>query len=95
MVLGIACILLCVCVRACVCVHVCVCERELFLFHRANAYAERLRLGLAVIHGEDKDVDPGEDEDGRNSPPPPPSVPDKRPPILPGSKVLRYRERVG
>lgn len=35
---------------------------------RANSFAERLRLGLAVIHGEPKDVDP--DDDGRNSPPP-------------------------
>ena len=34
---------------------------------RATSFAERLRLGLAVIHGEPK----GEmDEDGRNSPPP-------------------------
>ena len=36
---------------------------------RANSYAERLRLGLAVIHGEAKFADP-EEEDGRNSPPP-------------------------
>lgn len=35
---------------------------------RANAFAERLRLGLAVIHGEEKD--PDRDADGRNSPPP-------------------------
>ena len=34
---------------------------------RANSFAERLRLGLAVIHGEPKD-DTG--EDGRYSPPP-------------------------
>lgn len=36
---------------------------------RANSFAERLRLGLAVIHGEPKDVD-GNKDDGRNSPPP-------------------------
>ena len=35
---------------------------------RANAYAERLRLGLAVIHGEPKEAD--REEDDRNSPPP-------------------------
>ena len=35
---------------------------------RATSYAERLRLGIAVIHGEVKD---DEDElDGRASPPP-------------------------
>lgn len=47
---------------------------------RATAYAERLRLGLAVIHGESKDEDPEEeDDDGRNSPPPPrPSRSDTR-----------------
>ena len=36
---------------------------------RATSYAERLRLGIAVIHGEVKDGE--EDElDGRASPPP-------------------------
>jgi phosphoribosylpyrophosphate synthetase len=36
---------------------------------RATSYAERLRLGIAVIHGEVKEGD--EDElDGRASPPP-------------------------
>ena len=39
-------------------------------FLRANAFAERLRLGLAVIHGEPKDMVDTEDDDGRNSPPP-------------------------
>lgn len=33
--------------------------------NRANSFAERLRLQLAVIHG-----DPKVAEDGRNSPPP-------------------------
>lgn len=33
---------------------------------RANSFAERLRLHLAVIHGDSK----AETEDGRNSPPP-------------------------
>ncbi|KAK3090493.1 hypothetical protein FSP39_012283 [Pinctada imbricata] len=36
---------------------------------RATSYAERLRLGIAVIHGEEKDEDET-CEDGRNSPPP-------------------------
>ncbi len=36
---------------------------------RATSYAERLRLGIAVIHGEVKEGE--EDEDGRASPPPP------------------------
>ena len=34
---------------------------------RATSYAERLRLGIAVIHGEVKEEE--EDIDGRNSPP--------------------------
>ena len=38
---------------------------------RAASFAERLRLGLAVIHGEPKDMAETEDDDGRNSPPPP------------------------
>ncbi len=42
-----------------------ICNAIIF---RANAFAERLRLGLAVIHGEPKDDDPGDDD--RNSPPP-------------------------
>ena len=37
---------------------------------RATSYAERLRLGIAVIHGEGR-VGESEQEDGRNSPPPP------------------------
>ena len=36
---------------------------------RATSYAERLRLGIAVIHGEGR-VGESEQEDGRNSPPP-------------------------
>ena len=39
-------------------------------FLRANSFAERLRLGLAVIHGEPKDMVDVEDDDGRYSPPP-------------------------
>ncbi|XP_064622015.1 phosphoribosyl pyrophosphate synthase-associated protein 2-like [Lineus longissimus] len=35
---------------------------------RATSYAERLRLGIAVIHGEEKSE--SEKDDGRNSPPP-------------------------
>ncbi|XP_026833583.1 phosphoribosyl pyrophosphate synthase-associated protein 2 isoform X4 [Drosophila erecta] len=36
---------------------------------KANSYAERLRLGLAVIHGEQKETD-ADEVDGRYSPPP-------------------------
>ena len=36
---------------------------------RATSYAERLRLSIAVIHGEEK-VAESERDDGRNSPPP-------------------------
>jgi phosphoribosylpyrophosphate synthetase len=35
---------------------------------KATSYAERLRLGIAVIHGEQKDAETDE-VDGRNSPP--------------------------
>ena len=37
---------------------------------RATSYAERLRLSIAVIHGEVKMCE-SEVDDGRNSPPPP------------------------
>jgi ribose-phosphate pyrophosphokinase len=37
---------------------------------RATSYAERLRLGIAVIHGEEK-IAESDREDGRYSPPPP------------------------
>lgn len=39
---------------------------------RVTSYAERLRLGIAVIHGEDKIMEEADDfdrDDGRNSPP--------------------------
>ena len=36
---------------------------------RATSYAERLRLMIAVIHGEDKLAE-SETDDGRHSPPP-------------------------
>lgn len=36
---------------------------------KATAYAERLRLAIAVIHGEQKESD-SDMVDGRNSPPP-------------------------
>lgn len=36
---------------------------------KATSYAERLRLGIAVIHGEQKESD-SDMVDGRNSPPP-------------------------
>ena len=36
---------------------------------RATSYAERLRLSIAVIHGEEK-VAESDRDDGRNSPPP-------------------------
>jgi ribose-phosphate pyrophosphokinase len=51
---------------------------------RANAYAERLRLGLAVIHGESKDGDPEEEDDERGNSPPPPS-PGRTSSIYPGT----------
>lgn len=35
---------------------------------KATSYAERLRVGIAVLHGENKPVD-GDEEDGRYSPP--------------------------
>ena len=37
--------------------------------NRASSFAERLHLGFAVIHGEEK-VDDSEKDDGRASPPP-------------------------
>ena len=41
------------------------------LFHfRANAFAERLRLGIAVIHGDIEMIDDSDRCDGRQSPPP-------------------------
>lgn len=38
--------------------------------NKATSYADRLRLGIAVIHGEQKDIDESGLEDGRQSPPP-------------------------
>ncbi|CAD5217549.1 unnamed protein product [Bursaphelenchus okinawaensis] len=38
--------------------------------NKATSYADRLRLGIAVIHGEQKDIDESGQEDGRQSPPP-------------------------
>ncbi|XP_061181957.1 phosphoribosyl pyrophosphate synthase-associated protein 2-like isoform X1 [Saccostrea echinata] len=49
---------------------------------RATSYAERLRIGIAVIHGEEK-YDDEDKEDGRNSPPPPSRVEYKKIEILP------------
>lgn len=40
---------------------------------KATSYAERLRLGIAVIHGEQKEAD-SDMVDGRYSPPPLPSL---------------------
>lgn len=40
------------------------------VMNKASSYAERLRLGIAVIHGERKDTDESGLEDGRQSPPP-------------------------
>lgn len=37
---------------------------------KATSYAERLRLGIAVIHGEQKESE-SDEVDGRYSPPPP------------------------
>lgn len=36
---------------------------------KATSYAERLRLGIAVIHGEQKEAE-SDEIDGRYSPPP-------------------------
>ena len=36
---------------------------------RATSYAERIRLGIAVIHGENKESE-ADEQDGRHSPPP-------------------------
>ncbi|CAJ0933728.1 unnamed protein product, partial [Mesorhabditis belari] len=40
------------------------------VMNKATSYAERLRLGVAVIHGEQKDDGESGQEDGRQSPPP-------------------------
>ncbi|KAL3088590.1 hypothetical protein niasHT_010752 [Heterodera trifolii] len=45
------------------------------VMNKATSYSERLRIGIAVIHGEEK-TDEGVQEDGRQSPPPSPT--DKR-----------------
>lgn len=38
--------------------------------YKASSYADRLRIGIAVIHGEEKDTDDAVAHDGRQSPPP-------------------------
>lgn len=40
------------------------------VMNKATSYADRLRLGVAVIHGEQKDLEESGLEDGRQSPPP-------------------------
>ncbi|CAP35094.2 Protein CBG17449 [Caenorhabditis briggsae] len=40
------------------------------VMNKATSYADRLRLGVAVIHGEQKDEEESGLEDGRQSPPP-------------------------
>ncbi|KHJ96524.1 hypothetical protein OESDEN_03516 [Oesophagostomum dentatum] len=40
------------------------------VMNKATSYADRLRLGVAVIHGEQKDSEESGLEDGRQSPPP-------------------------
>jgi len=40
------------------------------VMNKATSYAERLRLAVAVIHGEQKETDESGLEDGRQSPPP-------------------------
>lgn len=37
---------------------------------QATSYADRLRVGVAVIHGEQKEEEEAGTEDGRQSPPP-------------------------
>uniref|UniRef100_F1L2D0 Phosphoribosyl pyrophosphate synthase-associated protein 2 n=1 Tax=Ascaris suum TaxID=6253 RepID=F1L2D0_ASCSU len=64
------------------------------VMNKATSYADRLRLGIAVIHGEQKDVEESGLEDGRQSPPPnthhdnlaafelfPAQVPKEKPPL--------------
>ncbi|KAI1732616.1 phosphoribosyl synthetase-associated domain-containing protein [Ditylenchus destructor] len=63
------------------------------VMNKATSYADRLRLGIAVIHGEQKDTDESGMEDGRQSPPPvgegnyatyeifPTQVPKEKPPL--------------
>ncbi len=43
-------------------------EHFFICFHRAQSFAERLRLGIAVIHGEAQDAE-SDLVDGRHSPP--------------------------
>lgn len=43
-------------------------ENEFCSFYRAQSFAERLRLGIAVIHGEAQDAE-SDLVDGRHSPP--------------------------
>ena len=45
------------------------CFYYLVFLHRANAFAERLQLNIAVLHGEHNQED-SEICDGRQSPPP-------------------------
>jgi len=42
------------------------------VMNKATSFADRLRLGIAVIHGEEKDVEESGHVDGRQSPPPNP-----------------------
>ena len=47
---------------------------------KAQSYAERLRVGIAVIHGEAQDYEGDQDMvDGRNSPPPHDNMMDPQP----------------
>jgi len=63
------------------------------VMNKATSYADRLRVGIAVIHGEHKDAEESGLEDGRQSPPPlsvtptssyelfPTQVPKEKPPL--------------
>ncbi|CAJ0608901.1 unnamed protein product [Cylicocyclus nassatus] len=59
------------------------------VMNKATSYADRLRLGVAVIHGEQKDSEESGLEDGRQSPPPnyapfelfPSQEPKQKPPL--------------
>jgi len=53
---------------------------------RATSYAERLRLNIAVIHGEEKDET--DHDDGRNLLPPSETNLDLGLKLLPGEKSL-------
>jgi len=56
---------------------------------RATSFADRLKVNIAVLHGEYKDeADEREEEDGRASPPPGPQLPDPAVPAADRTRVF-------